>query len=93
MNRRVSWVLLLAVGAVVFAVGAVWWTDFLSSDMCHDAGGIIENGECVGAMTAIPYLWDAPWQRIAFTLVPPGVVAVIIVAVVWAMGRKEAETP
>ena len=73
----------------MFAGGTVWWIDFLSSNLCHDAGGSIENGECVGAVTTIPYLWEAPWQRIALTLVPPGVVAVITVAVVWAMGREK----
>jgi len=93
MNRRTSWVLLLAVGAVVFVVSAMWWTDFLTSNLCHDAGGVIKNGECVGAVTAIPILWDAPWQRIAVTLLPPGVLAVIVVAVIWALKRRERETP
>jgi hypothetical protein len=88
MNRRASWVLLLAVGVLVFVVSAMWWTDFLTSNLCHDAGGDIRNGECVGAMTAIPILWDATWQRIAVTLLPPGIVAVIVVAVIWTLKRS-----
>lgn len=93
MKRRTSWVLLLALGAVVFAAGVVGWNDLLSTNMCHDAGGTMENGSCVGAMSGIPYFWDAPWQRIALTLIPPGVLAVTVVAVVWALGRKEKEAP
>lgn len=88
MNRLAGWILLLAVGAVVFAVSAMWWTDFLASNLCHDAGGVIKDGECVGAMTAIPILWDAPWQRIAVTLLPPGIFAFIVVAVIWTLKRR-----
>ena len=88
MNHRASWVLLLALGALVFVVSAMWWTDFLASNLCHDAGGDFKNGECVSAMTAIPILWDAPWQRIAVTLLPPGIFAVIVVAVIWKLMRR-----
>ena len=84
MDRRAKWILLLGAGVVAFAIGAAWWFDFLYSDSCYDAGGIIEDGKCVDARNHISFsLRDASWQGMLISLVPPTVFATLVVIVAW----------
>jgi hypothetical protein len=88
MGSRGGWAFLLVVAVSVFAGIAVWWNDFLYSDSCLDAGGMIENGLCVGARHYVPSFLEAPWQLKAFTLLPPAVVAAVILVMPWVVKRK-----
>ena len=87
MNRRKRWVLLLGMAIVLFGASAAWWTGFLYSDSCYDAGGIMREGVCVASRFPVPWLWEAPWHRMAFSLVPPAVLAVIVTMIAWIAGE------
>jgi hypothetical protein len=89
MKRPKGWILLLAVALVVFGASAAWWTGFVYSENCHDAGGTIRDGVCVGSRFPVPWLWEAPWHWIAFSLVPPAVVAAIVVVGLWIARQSE----
>jgi hypothetical protein len=88
MNSVARWIILLGLAVIAFGVSAVWWIDFVYRDSCHDAGGSIIDGICVGARTYIPWLWDAPWHQVLFSLIPPAVVSGIVVIAGWIFSQS-----
>jgi hypothetical protein len=83
MSPRATWIALPILAILAFAVSTVWWVGFVYSESCHAAGGVVERGICVGARFPVSWLWEAPWYRIAFDLLPPVAVAGIVVLAAW----------
>jgi hypothetical protein len=83
MRSVTRWIILLGLAVISFGVSAVWWIDFVYRDSCHEAGGIISKGACVGARSYVPWLWDAPWHQVVFSLIPPAVLSGIVLIAAW----------
>ena len=88
MRSVTRWIILLGLAVISFGVSAVWWIDFVYRDSCYGAGGIISEGICVGAKSYIPWLWDAPWHQVVFSLIPPAVVSGIVVIAAWIFSQS-----
>ena len=86
-NSRTKVTSVAVATVLIFVVVAVWWTDFLYTDACLDAGGKIEAERCVGARHSVPALWQTPWPNIALGLLPPTIGAIIFAMVAWRASR------
>jgi hypothetical protein len=77
MNHRAVFV--VAIVAVLSGAGLGYaWNEFLYTDMCLDHGGRIIQNACVGAERPVESLWEARWPRVAFTVVPPAAIGLLI---------------
>ncbi len=84
---------LLLVFVTMFSLTFPPWLAFLEMDTCLDLGGGIENGVCVGSPHPVRTFWNSPWQFKAFSVVPPGLLALVVVAAISAVWRSMSAVP
>lgn len=83
--RRIGLIILFV---ALFSATFTPWLAFLEVDTCLDLGGVIEGGTCVGSPYAVRTFWSSPWQYKAFSIVPPALLALVVVAAISAFIRS-----
>ena len=84
---------LFMVFVTLFSFTFAPWLTFLEMDTCLDLGGVIEHGACVGSHYPVQTFWNSSWQFKAFAVLPPGVLALVVVAVISAIWRHMSAVP
>ena len=92
---RVAKPVSIAVAIVIFSVSLFWWSEFLISDACFDAGGVWnwDTNECRGVEGFESRQW--PIAMRILQLVPPAVLAavcgvIVYIAILIVERRREA---
>jgi len=78
MKLRAATPILIAATVLVFAVTFSWWSEFLISDACYDAGGAWEwdTNKCLGVEGFESRQWPIAMRFVQLTL--PAILAAVI---------------